>query len=61
MAQGFDIGVAIKSTMDDFLRTSRRDNPIPLVLATDSQSLYDCLTKLGITKEKRLMVDIMSL
>jgi len=61
MAQGFDIGVAIKSTMDDFLRTSRCNDPIPLVLATDSQSLYDCLTKLGTTKEKRLMVDIMSL
>lgn len=32
-----------------------------MVLCTYSLSLYDCITKLGTTKEKRLMIDIMAL
>jgi hypothetical protein len=32
-----------------------------LVLYTDSKSLYNCLVKLGITQEKRLIVDLMYL
>ena len=32
-----------------------------MVLYTDLKSLYDCLVKLGITQEKRLMVDLMCL
>jgi hypothetical protein len=32
-----------------------------LVLCTNSKSLYECLVKLGITQEKRLMIDIMCL
>ncbi|KAM4057858.1 polyprotein [Hirsutella rhossiliensis] len=35
--------------------------PIPLIVCTDSFSLYECLVKLGTTKEKRLMIDIMAL
>ena len=35
--------------------------PVPVVICTDSRSLYDCLVKLGTTKEKRLMIDIMAL
>ena len=34
---------------------------IPIVVCTDSFSLYECLVKLGTTKEKRLMIDVMSL
>ena len=34
---------------------------IPLMVCTDSYSLYECLVKLGTTKEKRLMIDIMAL
>jgi hypothetical protein len=34
---------------------------VPIVACTDSRSLYDCLVKLGTTKEKRLMIDIMAL
>ena len=33
----------------------------PIVVCTDSYSLYECLVKLGTTKEKRLMIDIMAL
>jgi len=56
MVHGFDIGIAIKTTLDKILR-----RPVPLILCTDSRSLYDCLVKLGTTNEKRLMIDIMSL
>ena len=38
------------------------DIPLPLtVVCTDSYLLYECLVKLGTTKEKRLMIDIMAL
>jgi hypothetical protein len=56
MAHGFDIAAAIKSTVDKILQTN-----IPLILATDSKSLYDCLVRLGTTQEKRLMIDVMCL
>jgi hypothetical protein len=56
MAHGFDMGAAIKSTLDKILSAS-----LPLVLCTDSKSLYDCLVRLGTTTEKRLMIDVMCL
>jgi hypothetical protein len=56
MTHGFDIGAAIKSTLDKVLQVS-----VPLVLCTDSKSLYDCLVRLGTTQEKRLMIDVMCL
>jgi len=43
-AYGFDIGAAIKSTVDKILQID-----LPLVLCTDSKSLYDCLVQLGTT------------
>ncbi|KAA6410313.1 MAG: Transposon Ty2-OR1 Gag-Pol poly [Lasallia pustulata] len=42
-------------------RRRRRRYKRPTVLCIDSKSLYDCLVKLGITQEKRLMVDLMCL
>jgi hypothetical protein len=56
MAHGFDISAAVKSTIDRTLEIN-----LPLVLCTDSRSLYDCLVKLGTTQEKRLMIDVMCL
>ena len=52
----FNIRIALKSTIERIM-----GKPILLVLCTDSKSLYDCLTKLGTTQEKRLMVDLMCL
>ena len=34
---------------------------MPLVVYTDSYSLYECLVKLGITNKKRLIVDVLVL
>ena len=56
IAHGFDIGAAIKSTVDKILQVN-----LPLILCTDSKSLYDCLVRLGTTQEKRLMIDVMCL
>lgn len=42
--------------------TSRLDMPaMSVIIYTDSYSLYECLSKLGTTKEKRLMIDIIAL
>ena len=57
LAHGFDIGAAIKSTIQNILGIDQ----LPIILCTDSKSLYDCLVKLGTTQEKRLMVDLMCL
>ena len=56
IAYGFDIRTLAKSTIDKVLGID-----LLLVLYTDSKSLYDCLVKLGITQEKRLIIDIMCL
>jgi hypothetical protein len=56
MVHGFDIGASIKATIEKVLKID-----LPLVLCTDSKSLYDCLVKLGTTQEKRLMIDVMCL
>lgn len=60
MVNGFDMGIAMLTTLR--MVTSELGLPaIPLVLATDSYSLYECLVKLGTTDEKRLMIDLMAL
>lgn len=54
------MGIAIATTLR--MITERLGLPaIPLVICTDSYFLYECLVKLGTTKEKRLMIDIMAL
>src|SRR5438874_2730428 len=60
MVNGFDIGLAIATTLR--MITDRLRIPaIPVILCTDSYSLYECLVKLGLILEKRLMIDIMAL
>ena len=56
IAYGFNIGAIIKSILDKILQVN-----LPLVLCTDSKSLYDCLVRLGTTQEKRLIIDLMCL
>ena len=62
MAHGVDIAVAIGGTINKIMERLTPAHPrVPIVACTDSHSLYDCLVKLGITKERRLMIDIMAL
>ena len=60
MANGVDIGFAITATVNMIMKQIHL-SPIPLVVCTDSYSLYECIVKLGTTREKRLMIDIMAL
>lgn len=60
MVSGVDMAISIGSTLNMILKGLKL-NPVPIVVCTDSYSLYDCLVKLGSTKEKRLMIDIMAL
>ena len=57
---GVDIAIVINTTIKmiiDQLGLSQ----IPTIVYTDSYSLWECLIKLGTTKEKRLIIDIIAL
>jgi hypothetical protein len=55
MMHEFNIKIVIKITLENFLIH------VSLILCTNSKSLYDCLVRLEITQEKRLMINVMSL
>ena len=60
IAAAVDIGISISTTLTRI--TDRLGLPqIPLVLCTDSQSIYDTIGGLNTTKEKRLMIQLMAL
>jgi hypothetical protein len=60
MVGGVDMAIAINTTLH--MINEQLDLPkVSIVVCTDSYSLYECLVKLGTTKEKRLMIDIMAL
>ena len=54
MTAGFDTGAVLKATTEQLLGIN-----LPLIICTDSNSLYQCLVRLGTTQEKRLMIDVM--
>ena len=56
IAHRFDIGAAIKLTVKQLLQIK-----LSLVLCTDLKLLYKCLIKLGTTREKRLIIDVICL
>ena len=60
MVAGADVGHVLGTTLEMIMKKLNLP-PIQQVLCTDSYSLYECLVKLGTTKEKRLMIDIMAL
>ena len=60
MVGGVDMAIAINTTL--YMINEQLDLPkVSIVVCTDSYSLYECLVKLGTTKEKRLMINIMAL
>jgi hypothetical protein len=60
MVAGVDIAYTIATIVK--MITDQLDLPtIPTIVCIDLYLLYKCLVKLGTTKEKRLMIDIMAL
>jgi hypothetical protein len=53
---GFNMAYLIKTILDLIF-----NKDVLLIVYTDSKSLYDCLVKLGITQEKRLIIDVISM
>jgi hypothetical protein len=59
---GVDIAEVVNTTMNIIIKQLRSEyTKILIVVCTDSYSLYKCLVKLGTTKEKRLMINIIGL
>jgi hypothetical protein len=57
---GVDIALAMNSTIQMIVQQLDIPPP-PIIVCTDSYSLYKCLVKLRTTKEKRLIIDIIAL
>jgi hypothetical protein len=60
MASGVDVAISLSTTFN-LITQQLKINNFPTIICTDSFSLYECLVKLGTTKEKRLMIDIMAM
>lgn len=60
MVLGVDVAISVGTTLDRITKQLGIAK-IPVVVCTDSFSLYECMVKLGTTKEKRLMIDIMAI
>jgi hypothetical protein len=56
MAHGFNIGALVKSIINRVLEIE-----LLLVIYTDLKSLYKCLIKLGTTREKYLIINVIYL
>jgi hypothetical protein len=60
MVHGFDNTITISTTLQQIVQTLNLPQ-IPVVVCSDSKSLYNCLVKLSTTNKKRLIIDIISL
>ena len=60
MVAGADIAISLSTTYAMICRQLNINN-FPVVMCTDRFSLYEYLVKLGTTKEKRLMINIIAL
>jgi hypothetical protein len=60
MVGGINMSFAIGSTLTMIIKQLGLLT-IPIIVYTNSYSLYECLVKLGITKKKRLIIDIMAI
>jgi hypothetical protein len=60
MVGGVNMAIAINTMIKMIMDQLGFSHPA-ITVCTDSYSLYKCLVKLGITKEKCLMIDIMAL
>jgi hypothetical protein len=58
MVGGINISFAIRFTLTIIMKQLKLFI-ISIIVYTNSYSFYECLVKLGITKEKRLIIDIM--
>ena len=56
IVHGFDIIYLVKTTLNLIF-----NKDIPLIVCTNSKSLYNCLVKLRITYKKRLIIDVISM
>jgi hypothetical protein len=56
MVAGFDTDAVLQNITSKII-----NKVISLIFYTNLYSLYDCITKLGITTEKRLIIDIIRL
>lgn len=60
MTNGVDIAIPLCTTINQIMAQLGLKT-VTLIVCTDSRSLYECLVKLGTTKEKRLMIDVMAI
>jgi hypothetical protein len=60
IAGGVNMAVAVNTTIKMIMDQLGFSHPT-IIVCTDSYLLYECLVKLGTTKEKHLMINIMAL
>jgi hypothetical protein len=60
MASGVNMAISISTTLNIVISKLRLPN-IPTIVYTDSLLLYEYIIKLGTTREKRLIIDIIAI
>jgi hypothetical protein len=62
IVRGVNIAKVVNTIMNIIIKQLGSEyTKILIIVCTDSYSLYKCLVKLGTTKEKRLMINIIGL